>query len=214
MLVTAEAGLVQFQASGQAQTTSSGMFLSASGAGYFSDQLLVTSDSLPPGSPVAIRYTVTISGVPLVIDSLPQVSYSATLGPCVSSGLSGPGSASQTCNHVVGQSFSISGSFTVSLNAGSISGFGPISSSIAADLEARWTIEVLTPGARVVSCAGASYGDCPADFNDDGFLDFFDYDAFVGAFEAGSGLVADFNGDGFVDFFDYDAYVGAFEAGC
>jgi hypothetical protein len=45
-------------------------------------------------------------------------------------------------------------------------------------------------------------------------LDFFDYDAFVGAFEAGSGLAADFNGDGFVDFFDYDAYVGAFEAGC
>jgi hypothetical protein len=30
---------------------------------------------------------------------------------------------------------------------------------------------------------------------------------------AGGGT-ADFNGDGFVDFFDYDDYVAAFEAGC
>ncbi|XVJ59262.1 MAG: hypothetical protein HEQ23_07615 [Tepidisphaera sp.] len=55
---------------------------------------------------------------------------------------------------------------------------------------------------------------CPADFNADGFLDFFDYDAFVTAFETGEGPSADFNGDDFVDFFDYDAYVAAFEAGC
>jgi hypothetical protein len=55
---------------------------------------------------------------------------------------------------------------------------------------------------------------CGADFNGDGFLDFFDYDAFVTAFETGGGLEADFNGDGFVDFFDYDDFVAAFEAGC
>jgi hypothetical protein len=55
---------------------------------------------------------------------------------------------------------------------------------------------------------------CPPDFNGDGFLDFFDYDAFVTSFETGTGPSADFNGDGFVDFFDYDAYVAAFEAGC
>ena len=54
---------------------------------------------------------------------------------------------------------------------------------------------------------------CRADFNQDGFLDFFDYDAFVGAFESG-GLDADFNTDGFLDFFDYDVFVGEFEAGC
>jgi hypothetical protein len=28
------------------------------------------------------------------------------------------------------------------------------------------------------------------------------------------GRSADFNGDGFADFFDYDAFVAAFEAGC
>ena len=60
-------------------------------------------------------------------------------------------------------------------------------------------------------------GCCPADFNGDGFLDFFDYDDFVNCFETGvcpAGATGDFNGDGFADFFDYDAFVGAFEAGC
>jgi hypothetical protein len=59
-------------------------------------------------------------------------------------------------------------------------------------------------------------GGCPsADFNGDGFTDFFDYDDYVACFEgAGApGCNADFNGDGFVDFFDYDAFVFAFE-GC
>jgi hypothetical protein len=54
---------------------------------------------------------------------------------------------------------------------------------------------------------------CPADFNGDGFLDFTDFDAFVGAFEAGT-PDADFNGDGFLDFTDFDAFVSAFEIGC
>jgi hypothetical protein len=57
---------------------------------------------------------------------------------------------------------------------------------------------------------------CSADFNGDGFLDFFDYDNFVECFEievCGGGS-ADFNSDGFVDFFDYDDFVLAFETGC
>lgn len=58
---------------------------------------------------------------------------------------------------------------------------------------------------------------CPADFTCDGFVDAFDYDGFVAAFEEGTGpggLDADINGDGFVDAFDYDDYVTAFETGC
>lgn len=54
---------------------------------------------------------------------------------------------------------------------------------------------------------------CPADFNGDGFVDFFDYQEFVDAFETGVGN-ADVNGDGFVDFFDYGDFVLAFETGC
>jgi hypothetical protein len=58
---------------------------------------------------------------------------------------------------------------------------------------------------------------CAADFNGDGFLDFFDYDAFVACFEGAAcppGKTADFNNDQFVDFFDYDAFVLSFETGC
>ena len=58
---------------------------------------------------------------------------------------------------------------------------------------------------------------CPADFNGDGFLDFFDYDDYVACFETGAcppGRTADVNGDNFVDFFDYDGFVDAFQAGC
>ena len=55
-----------------------------------------------------------------------------------------------------------------------------------------------------------------ADFNNDGFLDIFDYDEFVNCFEGNClpGTDADFNGDGFVDIFDYDDFVFRFEAGC
>ncbi len=57
----------------------------------------------------------------------------------------------------------------------------------------------------------------PADFNGDGFLDFFDFDEFVDCFEGvvcPPGGTADFDGDGFVDFFDFDAFVIAFDQGC
>jgi len=62
-------------------------------------------------------------------------------------------------------------------------------------------------------CTGAG---CPsADFNGDGFVDFFDYGDYVACFEGEClpGTNADFNGDGFVDFFDYGDFVFAFE-GC
>ncbi|MEK6703218.1 MAG: hypothetical protein AABZ53_13210 [Planctomycetota bacterium] len=58
---------------------------------------------------------------------------------------------------------------------------------------------------------------CPADFDADGTVDFFDYDAFVVCFSGEAcppGKTADFDADGTVDFFDYDAFVVAFEAGC
>jgi hypothetical protein len=58
---------------------------------------------------------------------------------------------------------------------------------------------------------------CPADFNGDGFVDFFDYDDYVRCFEGGTcprGRTADINGDAFVDFFDYDDFAQAFEVGC
>ena len=58
---------------------------------------------------------------------------------------------------------------------------------------------------------------CIADFNADGFVDFFDYDDYVNCYETGvcpPGRTADVNGDGFADFFDYDDFVAGYELGC
>lgn len=69
--------------------------------------------------------------------------------------------------------------------------------------------------ARIVTITGEVVAPpaCPADFNNDGFVDFTDFDAYVTAFE-NDGPGADFNNDGFVDFTDFDAFVAAFEAAC
>lgn len=55
--------------------------------------------------------------------------------------------------------------------------------------------------------------DCPADFNTDGSVDFFDIIAFMDAF-SNQQPNADFNNDSTFDFFDIVAYLGAFSAGC
>jgi hypothetical protein len=54
---------------------------------------------------------------------------------------------------------------------------------------------------------------CPADFNGDGTVDFFDYLDFAAALD-GEDPAADFNGDQVVDFFDYLDFVAAFDVGC
>jgi hypothetical protein len=54
---------------------------------------------------------------------------------------------------------------------------------------------------------------CPADFNRDGFVDWFDALLYISRFEDGS-AAADFNADGFLDWFDYDAFIAVFETGC
>jgi hypothetical protein len=54
---------------------------------------------------------------------------------------------------------------------------------------------------------------CKADYNADGFLDFFDYDDFLLGYESGDPR-ADINEDGFIDFFDYDDFITDFETGC
>ncbi|MDX2146335.1 MAG: GC-type dockerin domain-anchored protein [Planctomycetota bacterium] len=66
------------------------------------------------------------------------------------------------------------------------------------DLESRNIVECL---------------DCPADFNDDGIVDFFDYLDFVASYAVGAPR-ADFNNDGTVDFFDFLDFAQAFNNGC
>lgn len=54
---------------------------------------------------------------------------------------------------------------------------------------------------------------CPADFNQDTLLDFFDISAFISAFSSAD-PIADFNNDGAFDFFDLSAFLVAYAAGC
>ncbi|MEK6701001.1 MAG: LamG-like jellyroll fold domain-containing protein [Planctomycetota bacterium] len=72
---------------------------------------------------------------------------------------------------------------------------------------------VVTNACLSIASEGAQLIVCASDYDCDGTPDFFDYDAFVVAFETGD-TRADFDGDGSIDFFDYDAFVVAFEAGC
>jgi hypothetical protein len=66
---------------------------------------------------------------------------------------------------------------------------------------------------RLVTLSGEVLGGCPADFNGDTGIDFFDYLDFVAAF-SNLDPTADFNGDGGIDFFDYLDFVAAFSTGC
>ncbi len=66
-----------------------------------------------------------------------------------------------------------------------------------------------TTGFGIVDAAGAVRLASRVDFNRDGFIDFFDYDAFINAFESGSDL-ADVNADNFVDYMDYSNFVALF----
>ena len=75
---------------------------------------------------------------------------------------------------------------------------------------------VVTNAIGSVTSDNGTVAVCGADFNCDGFVDFFDFSAFVSCFEGSctSGQTSDYNGDGFTDFFDFSDFVAAFEAGC
>jgi endonuclease/exonuclease/phosphatase family metal-dependent hydrolase len=90
---------------------------------------------------------------------------------------------------------------------------------LAACGEYWWTVDAINAGGTTPAANGPIRFTTllPADFNGDGFVDFFDYDDFVACYEGAAcpaGKDADFNGDGFVDFFDYDDFVLAYEGGC
>jgi hypothetical protein len=74
-------------------------------------------------------------------------------------------------------------------------------------------IIITVNAADIYTAQFSSSACCPADFNRDGTLDFFDYLDFVQAFDAESPS-ADFNHDNTVDFFDYLDFAQAFDAGC
>lgn len=76
----------------------------------------------------------------------------------------------------------------------------------------QWRV-LISNGCSSVTSNTVTVTLCPADFNCDGFLDFFDYADYIDAFDAGNPR-ADFDGDGFIDFFDFAGFSDAFETGC
>jgi beta-glucanase (GH16 family) len=113
----------------------------------------------------------------------------------------------------------------------SLNGNSPRDTYIRSDIEAvapagtvyaRLVLTFNQPG----TLNGAAYADdaylyplpaCAADFNNDGFVDFFDFDDFSICFsgrECPPERSPDFNNDGFADFFDFDDFVSAFNSGC
>ncbi len=71
------------------------------------------------------------------------------------------------------------------------------------------TGEIGTPGSYNPSACAS----CPADWNDDGTVNFFDLQAFIQSF-SDADPSADFNHDGILNFFDVQAYLAAFLDGC
>ena len=89
--------------------------------------------------------------------------------------------------------------------------------TVVANGDVIFSGSVFTLGAKA-SASLITYSTRPlADFNNDGFLDIFDFNDFITCFEGGecpTGSSADFNGDGFADIFDFNDFVTAFEQGC
>ncbi|QOI99844.1 MAG: hypothetical protein HRU70_04840 [Phycisphaeraceae bacterium] len=79
--------------------------------------------------------------------------------------------------------------------------------------EGEVAVGLFKPGTPASVAAPAVVPHPGPDMTGDGFIDMFDFDAYILAFEEGL-PIADYNGDGFLDLFDLDAFVAAFEAGC
>lgn len=133
-------------------------------------------------------------------------------GPAVLSGqlsvelidLDGDGAA---FHPVLGNSFLI-----LNASVGGVSGaFQPYTVSHADGNTYWWTV-TSNPTSVSIRLDHVN-GQCPADFDADGFLTGIDYDLYVEAFEDGEPW-ADFDGDGFVTGIDFDLFVAAFESGC
>lgn len=94
-----------------------------------------------------------------------------------------------------------------SISGGSLALIGTLGQHDASDALSGGTL-TLTGGFWI-----AADSSCPADFNIDGSVDFFDYLDFVAAFSSGANE-ADFNQDSTIDFFDYLDFVAAFSTPC
>ncbi len=193
----------------------------------FKDRITAQSASLPPGTPVTVRGTVTLWGGTTATHNGMQsfsVRFSTSNGVFSPQLLNTTGTQSATFTLPVGQSTDILGRINCALSDNALLASGSLSGSITADLSAVFTLEVLTPNASITSCSGHDYSPVPAcdsiDFNGDSlFPDTQDIDDFLSVFSGGlcsTGACGDidFNNDGlFPDTADIDSLLSVFSGG-
>lgn len=99
-------------------------------------------------------------------------------------------------------------------DGGTISGSRtPVLTLTYAAADAAGIYDCVASNGRATASQSAVIVACEADFTCDSFVDAFDYEAFVAAFEAGDAN-ADMDHDGFLDGFDYEQFVTVFEQAC
>jgi len=92
-------------------------------------------------------------------------------------------------------------------------GFARIGTTGPATIKSlRWANTRRASGNDGIAIDHVAIINCAVDYNNDGFITFEDFDAYVVAFEAGQ-LRADLNNDGFLTFEDFDGFIAIFEAG-
>jgi len=189
----------------------------------FRDRLTVVSASLPANTPVTIRAVANVNGYATCSAPPGQAeeSFGATFG--------GPAGLNMTFSNVggqksqdfvvpVGQFRDFFGRINCTIRDQRLLGGTVYSDTIEAQVFATFSLTVLTSGASLQFCSGASFVQCKGDLNSDGFVDDSDFTVFVVAYNIldcadpsmPAGCPSDLNGDGLVDDADFIAFVSAY----
>ena len=190
---------------------------------WFKDRFTVISASLPAGTPVTIEATGTFTGSTFASDPGAARSAQATFswaGPAYFQ-FNAPGVTQKlTFVSQVGQFRDVDGKLFCVIQDYRMLGGTVYSDTISAALNASVTFKVLTPGATLSWCSGATYQSCTGDLNGDGQVDDDDFQIFVVAYNIldcadpsmPAGCPADLNSDGFVDDADFSLFAVAYDA--
>ncbi|MCL4221481.1 MAG: hypothetical protein KJZ65_08920 [Phycisphaerales bacterium] len=121
------------------------------------------------------------------------------------------GSINETFNLADFSPFETDFAGSVGVSGDTVTLSGSIEFSGSSEIMTGVTMSIV--GTLTIDASGPVPEDCPADWNADGTLDFFDVQGFLAAFSAGDQR-ADLVDDNLFNFFDVQAFLAAFSAGC
>ena len=173
---TADYSLLHFSGFGSAQSLApNGLFLwvddwiGAEPRAQYRDRLYVTSATLPVGTPVVLRFELTLSGSTTIVDTNPSAwvtaNFSATHAgptPYVTLSLGAtPGVTSVLFDTAVGDSIDVAARLHVTMHANGMLNSGPRSGSIAADVTAQVGAIPQTAGVTIRRSSSGQAADAP-----------------------------------------------------